>query len=611
MIGTPLYMSPEQAEMNSLDVDTRSDVYSLGVLLYELLTGHTPFASETLGQVGLDEMRRIIREEEPPRPSHRISTLAAEVRSTVSDRRGVDPRRLSQTLRGELDWIVMKAIEKDRNRRYESVSAFAADVDRYLSNLPVDACPPSAIYRLRKLARRNRAILAMASVVTISLVTTTVVSAWQAIRASELRHQAELDRDKAKNAMAQAEAAEARATTEAAIAKAVNNFLQVDLLGQAHTAPQPGQEVKGVSDLTVREALDRAATKIDKRFHDKPLVEAAVRTAIGEAYSRLYEDKLLAVPHLERAVELRQQYLGTSDPDTLKSMGSLAEACVWAGRGDDAIALHQQILEILKDQFGTDHPDTLEQTLILAIAFRRVGRWDISLPLLEQIIEKRRILLGSTHPATLGAEQQLALNYEHVGRFSEAIAIHEKVLEIDRSSPTPNLWGMEVLARAYQRSRKLDDADGLIREALVHLRKRTDHAGLLEMTLHLDLLSVNLLLQGKYVESEAIVREALTIHENKQPDSWRRFHLMSVLGGALLGQQKYAEAEPLLLQGYEGLKQREWIFQSGWKYRITEAGERIVHFYEVTHQPETARAWREQLDQPKEKSKQPADQTVP
>jgi tetratricopeptide (TPR) repeat protein len=385
----------------------------------------------------------------------------------------------------------------------------------------------------------------------------------------------------------------------------------VDLLGQAHTAPQPGQEVKGVSDLTVREALDRAATKIDKRFHDKPLVEAAVRTAIGEAYSRLYEDKLLAVPHLERAVELRQQYLGTSDPDTLKSMGSLAEACVWAGRGDDAIALHQQILEILKDQFGTDHPDTLEQTLILAIAFRRVGRWDISLPLLEQIIEKRRILLGSTHPATLGAEQQLALNYEHVGRFSEAIAIHEKVLEIDRSSPTPNLWGMEVLARAYQRSRKLDDADGLIREALVHLRKRTDHAGLLEMTLHLDLLSVNLLLQGKYVESEAIVREALTIHENKQPDSWRRFHLMSVLGGALLGQQKYAEAEPLLLQGYEGLKQREWIFQSGWKYRITEAGERIVHFYEVTHQPETARAWREQLDQPKEKSKQPADQTVP
>jgi serine/threonine protein kinase len=160
LIGTPLYMSPEQAGQSSLDVDTRSDVYALGVLLYELLTGTTPFESETLKKVGLDEMRRIIREEEPPTPSQRLSTLEAKACSTVSERRGVDERRLRQLLQGELDWIVMKALEKDRNRRYESASAMAADVQRYLNDEPVAACPPSAGYRLRKYARRHRRLLA-------------------------------------------------------------------------------------------------------------------------------------------------------------------------------------------------------------------------------------------------------------------------------------------------------------------------------------------------------------------------------------------------------------------------------------------------------------------
>jgi tetratricopeptide (TPR) repeat protein len=190
MIGTPLYMSPEQAEMNGLDVDTRSDVYALGVLLYELLTGTTPFAGVTLKKVGLDEMRRLIREEEPTTPSQRVCTLRAAA-STVSERRGVDGRRLGQVLRGELDWIVMKALEKDRNRRYESASAFAADVQRYLADEPVLACPPSAGYRLKKLLRRHRVALVTASVVAATLLAATAVSAWQAIEASRARTLAE------------------------------------------------------------------------------------------------------------------------------------------------------------------------------------------------------------------------------------------------------------------------------------------------------------------------------------------------------------------------------------------------------------------------------------
>src|SRR5215472_4134676 len=159
LIGTPLYMSPEQAQMSGLDIDTRSDIYSLGVLLYELLTGTTPFDKERLQTAAYDEILRIIREEEPAKPSTRISTLG-QAATGVSARRQSDPRRLTQLCRGELDWIVMKALEKDRNRRYETASAFAADVQRYLADEPVQACPPSAWYRIRKFARRNKRALA-------------------------------------------------------------------------------------------------------------------------------------------------------------------------------------------------------------------------------------------------------------------------------------------------------------------------------------------------------------------------------------------------------------------------------------------------------------------
>ncbi|MHC5537440.1 serine/threonine-protein kinase, partial [Singulisphaera rosea] len=182
-LGTPLYMSPEQAGPAGVDVDTRSDVYSLGVLLYELLTGTTPFDGETFRKAAFDEVWRIIREDEPPRPSSRLSTLGARS-TTVSVRRKVNPKRLGLSFQGELDWVVMKALEKDRDRRYATANDFAADVLNYLDDRPVGARGPSPLYRFSKFARRNRTALVAGLLVVSSLMAGTVVSVWQAARAT-------------------------------------------------------------------------------------------------------------------------------------------------------------------------------------------------------------------------------------------------------------------------------------------------------------------------------------------------------------------------------------------------------------------------------------------
>ena len=196
-IGTPAYMSPEQTELSGIDIDTRSDIYSLGVLLYELLAGRPPFDPKSLLQAGLDEIRRIIREVEPPRPSTNLSTLNAADRMTIARLRGTDPARLSLLLRGDLDWVVMKAMEKNRARRYETPTALAADIERYLHCQPVTARPPSGTYRLVRFVRRHRLGTAAAAGVALALVAGTVVSAWQAVRATRAERAADRERARA------------------------------------------------------------------------------------------------------------------------------------------------------------------------------------------------------------------------------------------------------------------------------------------------------------------------------------------------------------------------------------------------------------------------------
>jgi len=454
MIGTMEYMSPEQAKLNQLDIDTRSDIYSLGVLLYELLTGSTPIEGKRLHNEAFDEMLRIVREEDPPKPSTRLSTT--DQLPSIAANRSSEPKQLSGIVRGELDWIVMKSLEKDRNRRYNAASGFAADIQRLLHDEPVEAGPPSAAYRFRKLVKRNKGLMMAVSLTLLTLAVGIVGTSVGLIRAEQSR-QAEVKQRQA----AMAREAETRA---------ILDFLQAKILAAAG----PVREDGGLGrEVTLRQAIEAALPFLEASFADQPLIEARLRMTLGTTFLNLGEAET-AEQQFQRARLLRAESLGANHPDTLECMNNLATAYADLGRYADALHLNERTLELRKLALGPDHPDTLNSMANLSFRYYQLGRYADSLALSEETLTLMKAKLGSDDPATLRQMIGLAVSYASLGRDEDALRLREEALSMIRSKLGADseyaIAGLNNLANSYAVRGRHGDALKL-REEVLSIRK--------------------------------------------------------------------------------------------------------------------------------------------
>jgi eukaryotic-like serine/threonine-protein kinase len=466
IIGTLEYMSPEQAEFNARDIDTRADIYSLGVLLYELLTGTTPIPKEKFKQAAINESLRLIREEEPPKPSSRLSE-SKERLASISAQRMLEPARLTKEVQGELDWIVMKALEKDRSRRYETANGFLRDIQRYLNEEPVEACPPSTTYRLRKFARRNRKVLSTMVAFFLLMMLATLVSTWLAIRMIQAEQAMGRERDHAVSE-------KARAEEQAAVAKAVNEFLQNDLLAQASADAQAGPGRRPDPNLKVRTLLDRASDSILHQFDTQPIVEANIRNTMGVAYSGLGQYQQ-AEKHFARARELYLREVGPEDARGLRATNNLANAFLGQRRPDEACKLFEEVVQISRRVFGPDHADTLGPMNNLANVLSRLGRWDEARKLHEETLEARRRVLGPEDRATLQSMNNLADVLRTLGQFGQSRKLQEEALEGQRrvlgAEHPQTLGSMYNLALLLALEGKLEESFRL-QEQVLETRRR-------------------------------------------------------------------------------------------------------------------------------------------
>ena len=754
MIGTPAYTSPEQAEMSKMDVDTRTDIYALGVLLYELLTGTTPFSAKELLSLGYREMQRTIVEREPLRLSTRLSTMANEERTVVAKQRSVDATALAKLFRGDLDWIAIKCLEKDRARRYETANALAMDIRRHLENEPVVARPPSRLYEFQKTVRRHKFGFAAAATLILVLALGVLVSTWEAVRATRAEaREAEHRR--------RAEANEMKAETEATKSAHVAQFLK-DMLKTVEPSVALGRDA-----TMLREILDQTAERVGQELPHEPAVQAELLSTIGVTYYGLGEAQKAIAAHQEalrlrrglfgetnvwvaasltelgealeiqqvyataesahrQAVALRRLLLGNQHPDTARSLSDLASVLkeqhglteaeslqrealavqtnLFPHGNDDVLnSLHnlgdivmsqdrlpeaesitRQALELARKLHGAEHPDVATALTRIGRVLERQRKNAEAEPWLRDGYLMRRKFLGNDHAYVSSSLDSYAKMLNGQGKFAEAEAALRDNWKQRATRPPMTLLGAmmtalfgqgkpiepelrDALARKAADLKKVDDSNEVawflatcpeaafrdgpravqLAEQAVAATKRAEptildtlaaayaEVGQFEKAAQLQQEAMALLQdkdltanyasrlklyatkkpyhdfsfalnaagalaatastfleQGKAEPAESAARQSLNLRERYAPDDWTTFNSRSLVGGSLLGQKKYAEAEPLLLSGYEGMKQREKSIPAAGKIRIQEAIQRVAEVYEATGQVEKAAEWK-------------------